>query len=458
MEETKRLIHRCYDLDYDSLSEEVVDRVRYLLLDYLGVAVRGTLYDSSRPPQNLARSMGADDSEAVVIATDIKTTPPLAALANGIAAHAPELDDVVNEASLHPGVVVMSTALATCCLPGTTAGAFIEAIVAGFDVTVRAALSLDPSAPYAKGFHPTGTCGAMGAAVAAAKALNLDPDQMANALGIAGSQAAGSMEFLSDGSHTKRFNAGWAAQSGVMAAFLAQDGFTGPGTIFEGKHGFLHAYAAKSNPDRLLADWSRPYHVLKTSIKPHSCCRYKQGAIDCVMKIMQANALDPADIEKVTIGVLTAGFPLVAEPLEKKQHPESVVEAQFSMPFGAAVALLYGQAALDEYTLEKVQSQRVISLMEKISCVKDKALDEEFPKKWPAWAEILTTRGQTFSAAVEYPKGDPENPFTWDELIAKFTVLTAPLFSPEKQIQVVNRVRSLNPKSNLQELMKSLVI
>ena len=118
MEETKRLIQKCCELDYDSLSEEVIDRVRYLLLDYLGVAVRGTLYDSSHPPQNLARSMGAASSEAVVIATDIKTTPPLAALANGIAAHAPELDDVVNEASLHPGVVVMSTALAASCLPG----------------------------------------------------------------------------------------------------------------------------------------------------------------------------------------------------------------------------------------------------------------------------------------------------------------------------------------------------
>lgn len=458
MDETKKLIRKCYELDYDSLSAEVIDRIKYLLLDYLGVALRGALYDSSRPPQKLARNMGADSSKAVVIGTDILTTPPLAALANGIAAHAPELDDVVNEASLHPGAVVMSAALAASCLPGTTVRSFIESVVVGYEVTVRAALSLDPSAPYDQGFHPTGTCGAMGAAVAAAKIMNLDPDQMANALGIAGNQASGSMEFLSDGSQTKRFNAGWAAQSGVMAALLAKDGFTGPSTIFEGKHGFLHSYAARSNPDRLLTDWSSPYHILKTSVKPHSCCRYKQGSIDCVLKIMQENELDPGDIEKVTIGVLTAGFPLVAEPIDKKQHPKSIVDAQFSMPFGAAVAMLYGKAALNEYTLENVQAKRVISLMEKISCVKDKDLDAEFPKKWPAWAKILTTKGQTFSAAVEYPKGDPENPFTWDELIEKFNGLTAPLFSPEKQIQVVDSVRSLNQKSNLNELVNKLMV
>jgi len=457
MDETKRLAQKCYELDHDSLSAEEIDRVRYLFLDYLGVAVRGSLYDSSKPSQNLARSFGSDSSGAVVIGTNLKVSPQLAALANGIAAHAPELDDVVNEASLHPGVVIMSASLAAGHLSDGLVRSLIEAVVVGYEVSVRVALSLDPSKPYDRGFHPTGICGTMGAAVAAAKILKLNPNQIMNTLGIAGSQAAGSMEFLSDGSHTKRFNAGWAAQSGVMAALLARDGFTGPRTILEGKHGFLHAYATRSNPDRLLSDWAKPYYILKTSIKPHSCCRYKQGAIDCILKIMQENGLQPSDVEKATIGILSAGFPLVAEPINVKQNPKSVVDAQFSMPFGAAVAILYGKAALDEYILDKIQSKRVIALMERIFCVKDKKLDAEFPKKWPAWANILTTRGKTYAATVEYPKGDPENSLTWNELIEKFNVLAAPLFSSDQRIEIVDRVRHFSYENKLEEILGLLM-
>jgi 2-methylcitrate dehydratase PrpD len=456
MDETQRLVQKCHELDCDSLSTDEIDRVRYLFLDYLGVAARGSLYDSSRPPQNLARFLGASAAGAVVIGTDLRASPPLAALANGIAAHAPELDDVVNEASLHPGVVVMSAVLAASHLSEASVKSFIEAIVVGYEICVRVALALSPSAPYERGFHPTGTCGTMGAAAAAAKILNLDPNQMVNALGIAGSQAAGSMEFLADGSHTKRFNAGWAAQSGIMAALLARDGFTGPRTILEGKHGFLHAYAAASNPDRLISDWARPYHIMKTSIKPYSCCRYKQGAIDCILKVMQENGLQPSDVEKATIGILSAGFPLVAEPLHLKQNPKSIVDAQFSMPFGAAVAILYGNAALDEYILENIHSTRVKALMQKISCARDSRLDEAFPKKWPAWANILTTSGQTYVAAVDYPKGDPENPLTWDELIEKFNTLVAPIFSAEKRFGIIDRVQHLDLESKLAELVDML--
>lgn len=456
MEETQRLVQKCYELDYDSLSAEEIDRVRYLFLDYLGVATRGSLYDSSKPPQSLARILGTDPAGALVIGTDLKTTPQLAALANGIAAHAPELDDVVNEASLHPGVAVISAALAAGHLSDDSVRSFVEAVVVGYEVCVRTALALNPSAPYERGFHPTGTCGTMGAAVTAAKILKLDQNQMMNALGIAGSQAAGSMEFLADGSHTKRFNAGWAAQSGVIAALLARDGFTGPRTILEGKHGFLHAYATGSNPDRLLSDWAKPYYIMKTSIKPYSCCRYKQGAIDCILKIMHDNGLQASDVEKVTIGVLPAGFALIAEPIQLKQNPKSVVDAQFSMPFGAAVAMLFGKAALDEYVLENIQSSQVKALMEKVFCEKDKRLAEEFPKKWPAWTNILTTGGQTYTAAIDYPKGDPENPLTWDELIDKFNGLTAPLFSPEKRIEIIDSIQHLGLQNDMESLWAAL--
>ena len=449
MDETKKLSKRCHELTFEDLSNQEIDRVKYLLLDYLGVSARGSLYDSSRPLHNLILNSGLDIGKALVIGTDIQTVPAYAALANGTAAHSPELDDVVNESSLHPGVVVFSAALAAACISPCTFRQFAPAITAGYDVINRLAVSLNPSAPYEKGFHPTGICGTMGAAVTAAMMLGLDQTGIVNSLGIAGSQASGSMEFLADGATTKRFNAGWAAHGGIIAAQLAAEGFTGPQTILEGKYGFLHAYANQSHPQRILADWGKPFYIMKTSIKPHSCCRYKQGPIDGVLAIMHEQQLEAVDIEKVTIGMLKAGFSLVAEPRHLKVRPGSVVDAQFSMPFGAAVAILFRKADLDQYTLEKVQSAQVRELMEKVTCVADEALDREFPQKWPASVTITLKSGQSYAKKIETPKGDPENPLSWEELIDKFKYLVSPLLSSQAAEKIITSVRSLQSNSEM---------
>jgi 2-methylcitrate dehydratase PrpD len=257
------------------------------------------------------------------------------------------------------------------------------------------------------------------------------------------------MEFLSDGAFTKRLHPGWAAHSGIIAALLARENFTGPGTIIEGRFGFLHAYSSGSKSGKVLQDWGDPWEVLHTSIKPHACCRYKQGPIDGILKIMHENHLDASQIEKVILGILQAGFAIVAEPEEQKSNPNSVVDAQFSMPFGAAAAILYGKATLDEYTMERINSTRVKELMDKISCVKDPELEKEFPKKWPASVTLLTKDGKTYSTRIDFPKGDPENPLTWDELIDKFRNLIAPVFFEARQNEIIERVRSLDKEEDL---------
>ena len=449
MELTKEIIQRCHDLNYNDLSDDIIDRTRYLLLDYIGVAARGSLSDSSIPMLRLVQDLDKTAEGAVVIGTNIRVSPPLAALANGTAAHSLELDDVVNEASLHPAVAIMPAAMAAAQLAGCTGKEFLAAIVIGYEVTIKLGIALDPAAHYARGFHPTGTCGTMGAAVTAAKILGLNQSAMTNALGIAGSMAAGSMEFLSDGSFTKRLHPGWAAHSGMMAALLAGNDFTGPGTIVEGKFGFLHSYSSAPKADKILTTWGRPYEIMRTSIKPHSCCRYKQGPIDGILKIVRENNLDTSQIEKVTVGILKAGFALVAEPESQKSNPKSVVDAQFSMPFGAAVAILNGKATLDEYTMENVNSARVKELMDKISCVKDPELEKEFPKKWPASVTLQTKDGKTYLTRIDFPKGDPENPLTWDELIDKFRNLIAPVFFDARQNEIIVRVRSLENEKDL---------
>ena len=452
MKETSELVQRCQSIDFQNLPPEVVDRAKYFLLDYLGVAGRGAMSASAVAAQKMVANLESVSNGAAVIGTKQSASPPYAALLNGIAAHSIELDDVVNEASLHPGVTVMSAALAAGHMANCDGKKLLAGIVAGYEVVIRLGIGLDPSAHYARGFHPTATCGTLGSAIAAAKILDLNAAEMKNALGIAGSQAAGLMEFLSDGAFTKRFHAGWAAHSGLLAALLAREGFTGPGTVIEGKFGFLKAYSDRPDPDRVLAAWGNPYQVLKTSIKPHACCRYKQGPIDGILTIMRKHGLKAADIESVEIAVLKTGFALVVEPEAQKQKPQTIVDAQFSMPFGAAVAILFGKASLDEYSQENLSSPEVRKMMSRVRCVVDADLEKEFPRKWPARVTITTNRGQAFSVKIDYPKGDPENPLTWEELITKFKELVQPVYSTGRISKIIETTKSLEHVDTLKSL------
>ncbi len=290
----------------------------------------------------------------------------------------------------------------------------------------------------------------------AAGILKLGKMRTVNALGIAGSQAAGSMEYLTDGVFTKRFHAGWASQSGLTAALLAAEGFTGPKTIIEGKFGFLKGYSDKSCPEQLFSGWKNPYKLMKTSIKPHACCRYSQGPIDCLLKIMADNQLSAADVKTATVGVLRAGFPLVAEPVEKKRRPATIVDAQFSMPFGGSVAILFGNAALDRYTLRNLRSRKVMDLMTHINCVQDPALDIEYPSKWPATAEIETHDGRRYSCKIEYPKGDPENPLSYEEIKDKFLSMVQPVLPDQQANKIIQLVEDFENIGDVCQVMTEL--
>jgi len=302
---------------------------------------------------------------------------------------------------------------------------------------------------YSRGFHPTGTCGTFGATAAAAKILGLSEVQMVNAFGIAGSQTAGSMEFLAQGAWTKRMHPGWAAHNGIIASLLAKKGFKGPSTIIEGRDGFLHAYSGNADRNIVLGGIGSNFEIMKTSIKPHACCRYKQPPIDGIVKIMRENQLKPEDIEEVKLGILKAGFPIIVTPEELKYNPKSMVDAQFSMPFGAAVAILYGEASLDQYRKKVIQSPEVKEMMKRVRCMEDPELEKVYPKQWPATAEIKTKDGRTFFTRIDYPKGDPENPLSWDELIEKFDRVTSSIYSKARRQKVIEQVRVIEKAGNL---------
>lgn len=253
----------CADLRWAGLPREARERTKELVLDLIGVALRGSAADSSRAVQAFVATQPR--GEANVLGTGLVTGASWAALANGTGAHATELDDVTRESSLHPGVAVIPAALAVAQERASTTTAFLEAVVAGYETTMRVGNALGPASAYRRGFHPTGVAGVFGAAVAAGRLSGLDADGLTRAIGIAGTMASGSIEYVTDGAWTKRLNPGWAAHAGIVAAGLAAAGFTGPATALDGSHGLLTGYADEPLPELLTANLGRPLQVMKVT-------------------------------------------------------------------------------------------------------------------------------------------------------------------------------------------------
>jgi len=444
-EYTRELVEFLHALTPEQLPAEVMDRARYFLLDYLAVAVRGSQEESARCVQRMIRRNGASGC-STVLGTGIRTQPGPAAFANGTASHGIEQDDTHSGGSIHLGATMYSVALALAeTMRDTTADDFLAAVVAGYEAAARIAMAVQPKEHYALGFHPTQTCGVFGAAITASGLLGLTTAQTQAAVGIAGSMAAGSMEFLAEGAWTKRLHPGLAAQNGMQAALLAQEGFIGPLHILEGRDGFLHGYSRNPIAGRLTDGLGESFEILRTAVKPHACCRYMQGPIDAILQIMRDHTIDSTQIATIEIAMLEAGWGIVCEPRAKKYHPESIVDAQFSMPFGAAVAVLCGAAGLDQFTAEYIASPAVKRLMDKVVLTKDARLEETFPREWPARVAIETRDGRRYEKSVRYPKGDPENPLTWDEMAAKFRSLAGAVLPADRCDLIIQHIADGKP-------------
>lgn len=452
MNASQALAAHCADLSWARLDPQVRRRTAELLLDFVGVAAGGTAVESSGPIARLLDNC-QHPGQSTVFGRPGGFLPEMAALANGTAAHALELDDVTRESSLHPAVTVIPAALAVSESRSVTPVRLAEAIVAGYEVTIRVGNALGAESTYRRGFHPTGVAGAFGAAAAAGVALGLNADALTRALGIAGTMAAGSLEYLSDGSWTKRLNAGWAAHAGVLAASLAEAGFTGPSSAIDGRLGALTAYTDHPRPARLLDGLGETPAIMSVAIKPYACCRYNHGLIDGILALREAIGPDINAIQRIRLGVLSGGALLVAEPIEEKRRPLTVVDAQFSAPFAAAVAIVFGRAGAGEFTDATLADARLRSLMARTDCVTSVELDRVYPSRWPATVMVEMRDGRTLERHVDYALGEPENPIPIENLIAKFTAIARPLGLDEADAE---RILSFDEASSVAQVVERL--
>ncbi len=449
---TQKLLDHVHAIRYDSLPEEARDRAKYFLLDYLGVTLRACEAGSSRVFHNFVKKRAPKEGPCTVVGTPLRTDAPSAALANGGVGHAIEMDDVTTRSSLHPAVSVMPAALAAAEAHNTDPKRVIESIVAGYEVTNRVGNALNPTSHYERGFHPTGTCGTFAASLVASKILGLSREATSNAFGIAGSQASSSMQFLETGSWTKRLHPGWAAHGGIIAAYLAQEGYTGPEDILEGKYGFLHAFSDDAHPEFVTERLGEYWEICESAIKPYATCRYNHGPVDLVIRLCRENDIQPEEVSRVEVRVPETAVMVVVEPNDIKVNPQNVVDAQFSLQYAVAVALLRRKAGLDEYTDDFLRSRVYSSIIDRIQCYGDPEFEKKFPGEWQSHVKIVTRRG-SFEGHQDNPKGDPRNPLSWEELIERFHDLTGPVADEETRRRIVERVRSLESLESIEEVM-----
>ena len=434
------------------LPPDVVARARLLVLDLVGNIVRARHDAESTPPLLAAvRALGLAAGNAAVFGDTARYTPAGAALLNGALGHSLDFDDTHAVGSLHPGCPVIPAALVAGEMTGASGADVLAAIVAGYEVTCRLALALPAGDHYQRGFHPTATCGAFGAAAAAARVFGLDAPAIADAFGIALSTSAGSLQFLANGAWTKRFQVGWSAMAGLSAATLAREGFKGAADALDGKHGFLRAYAPNPNPERAVQDLGTEFELMQTAVKPYPSCRFGHAAIDAALALRTEFALTPEDIESVTIGLSESGMLLIGEPQAKKSNPENVVDGQFSGPFVVAAALASGAMGWDSYAL--LQDPKVRDLLPRITCHRDAEVQALFPANMSAKV-TLRARGETHTRLVVVPKGEPTNFLTDAELRAKFHGLASPVLGDARASQLADAVLAIDTAPNLAALMR----
>jgi 2-methylcitrate dehydratase PrpD len=436
----------------DRLPPEVVERARFLVLDLVGNIVRARHDAESTPPMlAAARALGVAAGNCGVFGDAARYTPAGAAFLNGALGHSLDFDDTHAAGSLHPGAPVIPAALAAGEMAGASGTDVLAAIIAGYEVTCRVALALPAKAHYDRGFHPTATCGAFGAAATAARVFGLDAAAIESALGIALSQAAGSLQFLVNGAWTKRFQVGWAAMNGLAAATLAREGFKGAAEALEGRHGFLHAYAPSPVPERAVQDLGRVFELMATAVKPYPSCRYGHASIDAALALRAEHGLRPEEIVSVTMGLPKAGMLLVGEPADKKADPQNVVDGQFSGPFVVSAALATGAMGWDSYRL--LQDPAIRALLPKVRCEMDPEIEAEFPANMSGKITI-EARGQRFVRKVVVPKGEPSNFLTEAELRAKFAGLTDAVLGAERAAQLADAVLGIDAAANVASLMR----
>lgn len=439
-------------LQYQDIPTDVVERAKNLYADWVGSALAGK---GGRPVEALAafaRKMAPASGKCEVLISRERTTPYFAAFINGASSHYAEQDDVHNGSVFHPAAVVFPAALAIAQEIGASGKEFLTAAIVGYEVGIRVGEFLGRS--HYRVFHTTGTAGTLAAAAAAGRLLELTPEQMLDAFGSAGTQAAGLWEFLADAADSKQLHTAKAAADGLMAACLAKDGFKGAKRILEGPRGMAAGMSTDADAAKLVDRLKDRWTVTETSFKFHASCRHTHPAADALAKVLAHHKLSPADVREVVTHVHQGAIDVLGPVV----NPTTVHQAKFSMGTVLGLIAERGSAGVQEFEAH-YQDAAVVAFRNKVSMRLDAEVDTAYPQRWIGKVAVTTKDGQNYAGRVDEPKGDPGNTLSRKEIEEKFTRLAefsssaihsevAVFFQHAWELESASRMTAILPELN----------
>lgn len=433
------------DVQFSDLPDEVVHEAKRALVDWSGVALAGAGHASARPMMDLVAAFGVPGASPI-IGSDLRATPPYAALANGYLGHLLDFDDTYQPArtTVHGSSPVWSTIIAS--VDGSVDGrSALTAFIVGFETECRAGRAAGP-AHYERGWHVTGTVGHFGAAAAAGKLAGLGSDDLVAALGTAGTQAAGLKEVY--GSTGKPLHPGKAAMDGVLSVFLVQRGFTSTETIFEGPRGFLAVLSDEPDAGELTRDLGASWCLLENSHKPFACGSLTHPTMEAVLHLRAANDIDPADVASITATVHSYVSWVTA-----KDRPVTGLQGKFSIFHAAAVAMVDGEGLPAQFTDDRVQADDVQAMRARVGI----EVDDTLPKEG-ARVSITLHDGTSYEHEVPRNKGASDNPLSDDDLQAKFLGLAAPVLGEQAARETVGALWDLEGADDVRSVFARLAV
>jgi 2-methylcitrate dehydratase PrpD len=441
---------------YRHLPPEVIEDARRSILDWLGSALAGAQEPPARLTQRIVAGLGK--SEEATVFGSCKASAAGAALANGVASHILELDDVHKGSTLHGAAPIIPAALAVAEREHAGGRDFLLAVTLGYDAALRIGEAVNPS--HYRFWHPTGTAATFGAAVAAGSLMKLNASQMLDALGTAGTQAAGLWEFNADGAMSKHLHAGKAAFNGILAADLARAGFTGATRILEGERGFFRATSTSHDASRITDGLAQRWKISENCFKLHSCCGHTHTAIDLAQDLRAARQWKGAEAlehaVKIHIQTYGPGYEIVSN-----QTPRSPYQAKFSIAYCVAAALLEGQVGLEQFPAERFDAEGVrhagiAALLARTQVTVEPDLTAKYPSAWPARLTVTLKDGAPWNGSSDYPRGNPENPVSTAALEEKFLNLVSPRLGTAVARQAIEILRSLDTSPDMADTFSRL--
>ncbi|MEZ4707965.1 MAG: MmgE/PrpD family protein [Caldilineaceae bacterium] len=441
---------------FGDLPRPIIIEAKRAVLDWLGSVLAGALEPPTRMVQDLAAGLG-QSAEATVFGGG-RAAAATAALANGVATHILELDDVHKGSTLHAAAPIIPAALAVAEREHADGQAFLLAVVLGYDAAFRIGEAVNPS--HYRFWHPTGTVATFGAALAAGSLMQLTSAQMVDALGTAGTQAAGLWEFNADGAMSKHLHPGKAAFNGVLAADLARRGFTGARRILEGERGFIRATSTESNPSAVLSGLGTEWKIAENCYKLYACCGHTHSAIDVALGFRQQQQWQGDEalecLAAIEIETYAAGYEIV-----KAMNPTTPYQAKFSLAYCVAAGLLEGWVGLAQFTPDRfhadgVADAAIAALLRRIRVSVAPDLTANYPAEWATRLTFTHNDGhmQTFSAA--FPRGNPENPVSTATLEDKFRTLVAPRYGDAIAERAIAAVRQIENCADMATVLGGL--